>query len=224
MTVREQVLKARTPQEALLVLADAIDNLNKEPSFDSWDGWNDPETHKQVNAQFAEASVKPKAAFAEYARIKEELAETSDPEESQALQAKLNLLKDELKPPAHYADEEQQASKLVTDENGNVVVELPPPTEEHMELRREFAEKRLKLQDEFGPEILESYVKGGPLVIYYTDRDFVMRLPDEFKRVMVDDVQNFSPREAKEMARDILKDVTADGGRDVTMEALTRGR
>lgn len=223
MTVREQVLAAKTPRDALLVLADAIDRIDhhiKGP-YDEWSEWDDPETHLEVNK---ELSVNPKDALVQYAAVKAQLDEATDGDDRRALEAKLRLLKDELRAKPHQVDMEQQASKLTTDEGGKVIVDLPVPTEEHMEQRREFGEKCLKIKDEFGPEVLEAYVKGGPLVLYYTDRDFVMRMPNDFKRVMVEDVCQFSPREGHQMAADVLKDVTADGGREVTMEVLSRGR
>lgn len=217
MTVREQVLQAKTPRDALLVLADAIDALSTQPA-DPWSEWDDTDTHKEVNDQLRIVAAIDAAQH--------NLQESTDPEEIRALEATIRLLKDELREIKAVDDSEgeQQRARKTTGEDGRVMYDLPVASEEDQAVRRQFAEKCLKLQDEFGPEIVESYVKGGPLVLYYTDRDFVMRMPEQYRKAMVADVEKFSPNEAQEMGRDVLKDMTPDGARDVTMEVLSNAR
>lgn len=57
MTVREQVLAAKSPRDALLVVADAIDRLEAQPGLDSWKGWDDADAHREAAQDFAERTV-----------------------------------------------------------------------------------------------------------------------------------------------------------------------
>lgn len=91
-------------------------------------------------------------------------------------------------------------------------VDLPPVSEEHKDLRRKFA-KSIGLKG----DNIEYYAKGGPLWLYLGDRDFVMGLTDQMRRMMVSDIAQTSPQEAREVARDILKD--ASPGTEAAMAA-----
>lgn len=110
-------------------------------------------------------------------------------------------------------DEEQVREamvKLEKDEKGNVEVELPPADEATMAYRRKFEQDFLHLEDYYGEgadarSYVESYVKGGPLVLYFTDRDFIMSLPYETRQKLVEDVLRTSPKDAANMGADVLK-------------------
>lgn len=98
---------------------------------------------------------------------------------------------------------EGQRSKV----EGNDVV-LPSGTLAQRETRKALAE-RLDLEADF-PGGIDAYMKGGPLWLYYGNRDYVMGLSYEVKVAMIQDVEITSPQEAQEMSRDLLK-IRGDG-------------
>lgn len=92
--------------------------------------------------------------------------------------------------------------KVTEDADGNTEVELPPVTDEMKDKRRKFA-RNIGLED----DNIEYYAKGGPLWLYLGDREFVMGLPVEWRRDMVQDVMETGlTKDAEEMGRDVLKD------------------
>jgi hypothetical protein len=109
-------------------------------------------------------------------------------------------------------DIEGDAPVVKVDDAGNVVVDLPPVSEEKAAARKAFAEKALDFATALGTDeattasLVDAYVKGGPLWLYYGNRDFVVALPDHIKAAMIQDVSEQSGREAQQMGRDILKD------------------
>lgn len=81
------------------------------------------------------------------------------------------------------------------------VVDLPPVDQERAVKRHNLA-RTLNLEaDGIDPN---AYVKGGPLWLYYGNREYVMGLPEAVHRQMIEDVQQDSVQEAQEMARDLL--------------------
>lgn len=83
-------------------------------------------------------------------------------------------------------------------------VELPPVSDEQREQRRLLAQA-IGLADDFGQEGIEAYVKGGPLWLYYGNREYVLGLSKNVWTAMVEDVMQTSPQEATEMGRDLFK-------------------
>ena len=229
MSTFERVKVAHSPQDALLAIAQGIDALHSAltkprlafspPTKDPWSGTFGSEWESGAVASIAEPDEPLRARIV---KIREEL-ESSDGEERRALEAELRLAVEQLDPPVQSLPDRDQERPILHYTEGGVMVDLPEADPETQDNRRAFAEKVLKLGQEFNEEIIDSYVKGGPLVLYYTDRDYVVGLPDDFKRAMIRDVMQFSPAEAHEMGRDLLKDVDADSNKAVTMEALSRG-
>lgn len=217
MTAEEIVRQCESPRQAILALARAVDSLDKQvgelrkaQTQDTWDSWDDHETHVEALKEW-----QPDPTILKHITATKEALKIATGDEERALQARLALLEDALTPPAEYADVKGKQTQQTTDLDGNVIVELPPASQERQDARREFA-GMIGLDEAW----VESFVKGGPLVIYYTDRDFVMGLPDDWRIAMVNDVEQDSPKEAHEMARDILKDLSPGDGAEVTMERV----
>lgn len=210
----ERIRSASTPTDALLVIGEILDEL-AERSTQSDGGWNawgqiGPIADEQVSDsedQRAEWAPDPadEAALAQY---QEELKGCADDLESKVLRAKIELTKDKLQPPTELHDNSGSATETHYDDEGAAIVDLPKPTPEQIDFRGEIV-SRLGLRDQYGDEIGEqaedSFVRGGPLLLYLSDREFVNGMADDVKRLLVSDVEVSSPREAHEMARDILK-------------------
>jgi len=99
------------------------------------------------------------------------------------------------------------------------VVDLPPADEHRKVLRRQLAE-RIDLPGFFPAimrgteaqrqEIIETYVKGGPLWLS-ANRDIMAALPPAAKQIMVHDVMMDSNRLGYDFGRDVLKTEDVEG-------------
>lgn len=148
------------------------------------------------------------------------VAEDDDP---RVREARERLARDEQNPNAFGLDatlaEGRRAQAVVGDKEIEVV--LPPVDEKRVTYRRQQAEQ-MGLEDNFpGIDATEAYVKGGPLWLYHGNRDFVMGLPEEMRKLMVQDVEIDSPQEAHEMAHDLLKKREQAGSH--SLEAMLDG-
>lgn len=209
----EAILSQKSPTDALNVVAAVLDELSGRVAAleqGSTEGWGTWEPHEQVSDpedQQAEWTVDPadEAAIAQY---QEELQGCDDDLESKVLRAKIELTRDKLQPPTELHDNSGSATETHYDEAGAAIVDLPKPTPEQIDFRGELV-SRLGLRDQYGDELGEkaedSFVRGGPLLLYLSDREFVNGMADDIKRLLVSDVELSSPREAHEMSRDILK-------------------
>jgi hypothetical protein len=231
MTITARVKGTESPAAALIVIAELLDDAfsrieelesDAAVSDESWASWGSLEeaAYDGPTEEWA-----PRDGILDDIReVERELQGCSDAEESQVLRAKLMLLQDELKPPIEMQDNTGKHTEIEVELDGTVV-HLPPASEEHQELRRKFATDVLRLTEVYGEDdgakYVESYAKAGPLLLYYSDRDFVMGLPDDYKRAMVRDVSDASPKEAHEMGRDVLKD-KEPGGPEISVENLVR--
>lgn len=103
--------------------------------------------------------------------------------------------------------DETPAATITVDEDGNATVDLREVGPELREARREFARDVLRLHEAYkdGEQFIDAYGKGGPYWLYLSDRDFVLGLPEDTKRRMLDDLNRQDPKTATEVARDILK-------------------
>lgn len=216
MSTQELVRDARTPKEALEAIArhlDAVnvrlDRLEKREPTDPWAEWEEEsEPEKEDKSEQIQATV-------------EALNKTSDPEERGALEAQLRLLRDTGENiETGYTEGDRPR---ITQEGDSAVVEVEPPTDDQLEKRAMFAKAVMESEHyNFTPEQVDGYIKNGPLYLYYGDRDFVLELPDLWKRQFVEDVDINSPAEAAEMGRDILKVADPDNMQELTMENLKR--
>ena len=213
MSTFDRVKGASNAQEAMLALAHALDVIQGElkdskesrPSSDGWDTtWSAPDP--QEDDWQPDPSV-----LRRLDELEAELAEASR-EDRVALESEQRLLKEQLKPPVVH-DEGVGTRAKVAERDGETVVELPPVSDLKRKGREQFAADTLQFDvalgtdDEQTAELIRAYGKGGPLWLYYGNRDMVMGLNEDAKRIMVADVLEDSPQEANEMGRDILKDM-----------------
>jgi hypothetical protein len=209
----EAILSAASPTDALRLVAEYIDILYEQHASpkDEWGSWGEAAGTDDADGP-VQWSPDPadEAALAQY---QEELQGCEDDLEGKVLRAKIELTRDKLHPPVVLVDNSGAATETDYDEEGNAVVNLPPATPEQIDFRGELV-GRLGLRDQYGDELgeqaEESFIKGGPLLLYLSDREFVNSMADDVKRQLVVDVEQSSPREAQEMARDILKANTDD--------------
>lgn len=206
---RDAVLASGSPRDALLVIADYVDELrNQAKTSDPWDEWADPA---------ADLSSEQNAND-EIAELEAELHGNEDPEQSKVLRARIELAKDALVPDDERSmhDNTGERTEQIVAENGDVVVEVPK-ADELTKLDRLALSKQLNLEEEFTPEVAHGFLLAGPLYLYYSVRDYIMQQPVDVKQKMIIDVEKSSPAEAHEFARDIMK-VSEPGSPDWKVE------
>lgn len=265
MSYEDQIKAAKTPREAMLILARAVDELYAEQKapVDPWASWGDnplsPDEQlderdemeyraaqqnpfEPVGGTVDEAEVQRLEAAVHAANDKlermfkgggDQLERMRAKEEVDSLTAKLRLAKDpgklipvsgfQVGDPEKFFQVEgvdltrtplQQPTEL-----GAMAVRLPTPTEEWKQRRREMAElvdlpgffpAVQRQTEEARQEIIENYVKGGPLWLYMGDefgRNIVMQMPMDAKQIMLAEVASYGDvRVAHEFARDVMKD------------------
>jgi hypothetical protein len=175
MTTEQQVREARSPQEALLTIARALDRiedaLTQAPML-AWDEWQ---------PQSVSVWTSPPV--------------TMTPEQMETVSHDVAVRQlDELR-------------TQVTVEDGVAEVALPPVSEAKKVERRAFATHVLRLHEHLGDDEnwADVYAKGGPMWLYLGNRAVVMAMPYAVKQAMIADIEEDSPQDAHEMARDILK-------------------
>ena len=203
----------KSPAEALFYVAGIVEDLQdrvrhlEQQNVDGWDQWSG-EVPPLTDAS-TEWAPDP-ADEAELVKLEDELQGNNDSLESKALRAKIELTKDKLQPPVEMHDNSEQATEQHVSQDGSVVVDLPSPTPEQIDVRAQLLPK-MGIADQYGEaqadEFEKAFIRGGPLLFYYTDRDYINALPPDVKQALVEDVLVSSPREAHDMGRDILKDL-----------------
>lgn len=210
MSAVEVVKAAKNPTEALFALAKYIDEQATVSADDHWGAW-ETDVSPAETAGLADPSNETAIK-----NLQSKLAEETDPEEIRALEAQLRILRD---------TGENIETDLADNERSIVgpdgVVDLPPATPKQLAARDMIIEQT-DMEEQYGSEIVSSFRKGGPLLMYYTDREWVMQLPDAIKPIMVADIEVNSPAEAHEIGRDILKDRSADGNEELTIDRIAR--
>lgn len=209
MSVYDDVRTARSPQEAMLALAEGLDAVldaltDQANAEGQWGTWATPDEHvpQGVVAMAGQSLDNAK----EIAAVEVAIAAATDPEDARALEARLRLLKDD----GRALDINAPAGLMPTVEESadSATLVIPAPSKAKKDRRLALAHE-WKLH-EFLPltdfEAADAYAKGGPQWLYGYDRDAVMQMPYAYRQAMVEDVLEDSPRAAHEMARDILKD------------------
>lgn len=144
------------------------------------------------------------------ASVQHELDTATDPEDILALTARLRLLQDDGQPHSTRKPDGQRAAIQVDGKKGRVELpEVPPAVKK---TRYAWAMKN-KLHEfltgsplEKDPSAAaEAYSIGGPMWLYLGNRNAIMQMPAKWRVEMVRDVQEISPADAHELARDILK-------------------
>lgn len=219
MSLQEQVKNAENPKVALEAVARFLDTLNTK--IDQTLKYTHPAAPPNVWGQW-EVDHADELAVVEVDRLKQQLSETTDPDEKRALIAQIELASDT--GTVHDEPERLPEGNRVTvtdDGSGNVVVDLPAPSARQEETREIFAEQVLKPHYGWSEDQVETFRRGGPLLLYYSDREMLTELPTLWLREFVNDIQENSPQEAHEFARDMLKESAPDT-QDLTIENLTR--
>lgn len=218
MTLRELVLSKKNAKAAIGILADNLERIKLDQAAlarelelkgADWDWANDEPGEDDDHPDNDKVPIQLALEAA-----REELSTATDPDDQRALAARVELLEDEFKGGTVPPPEEGQRTNQIVSAEGDVIVEVPQVSAEKEHQRLLFADEMLKLGEAYplqGDEFIASYGQAGPLLLYYTDRDFVMQQPDGIKRQMVEDVLETAPQEAHEFARDILKDGEAEG-------------
>ena len=201
----DQIKTCHTPQEALLLLAEAIDELRAQPA--PADPWQQPlewaAAPSPTSPPFLPEDVPVAERAAEIAALEAQLADEQDPQERKALKAKLWLLKN---PGTEAGRRGEQGRRVSTD---GTIKDLPVPDAGRMLVRRQWAQK-YRLWEFFSPqrdeaEVTEAYAKGGPLWLYHSNRELCLELPIAARQMMVSDIDQDSVQEAREIGRDLLK-------------------
>jgi hypothetical protein len=198
-----RIRTAASPREAILMLAEAIDEINARPAVaavDPWDEWTDLASMVQDEA---EANARAIAA------VQEQLKAATG-EDAQALQAQLNILRDAA---GELVYDGKGASRPPVDDGRRTridgdTVDLVPVSQERKDARYEWAIKHA-LHD-FTPPLTEvgaaqAFAAGGPAWLYEGNRAAIMMMPYEWRVWLVEELTRDSVTEGQEMARDILK-------------------
>jgi hypothetical protein len=228
MTTEQLVRSARNPQEAMLHIAAALDRieakLDQQPAAepDPWGNWGHeyniaergPETVIPPRGDgAAETIIRARQNKQAIEGVQAMLDVEADAEERRALEAKLRLLKDE---GASIIRREAGVRVQSLVDDSTVTVDIPPASPERQEDRRRFARNGhlhsfLSQPALNEAEFEDAYAKGGPMWLYLGDRDAIMAMPPEYRVLMVADIEEDSPAQAQEVARDLLMDRGAEG-------------
>jgi hypothetical protein len=210
----DDIKNCPTPRDAIFLIAAAVDELrakvedlpNPDPWGSNWDAVPEEFTVAQADVdEFRKSEAERKEAIhAEIRQVEDKLNSAPDEEEHKALSAKLTLLRDQLRD-EQYIDPTVEPKASVVERVGNeIVVNLPPADDEKKAKRRKFAEA-IQLEESIEGIGPDDYAKGGPLWLYYGNRDFVKTLPSTAHQVMIADVFDDDPEEARIMSADLLK-------------------
>lgn len=195
MTYVEKVKGAVTPMEALLLLAQGLDDavLMREAP-DPWAGWSNPEMRSRIQALHeAEAPLYERLAASE---------------------AEDRVL---------YNTAAQPLVSVVDVNRDERLIKLAKPTESKLLQRRQYAETVLKLDTVLleapaGLTWPEVYAKGGPMWLYTGNREIFMSYPINVRQAMVADIEEDDPETAQEVGRDVLKAAGETGPGSVAMQ------
>jgi hypothetical protein len=250
MSYTDRIKSTKNPQEAMLVLAQGIDEIlahlavAPEVQDDGWGNWSDVAPADGVPAGpppggYFEPVVIP-VDHEEVARIREQLAEAETKLEAahhtgdKTLLVQLTQRVDGLRGRLDLAENPgsilMNSGDMVGDPDGvfevtvtptDVIINLPPASEDQKESRRQMAEAVdlpgffpvvMRQSDEAIQAIIDNYVKGGPMWLYADNRDLVMQMPLWARQVMVADVNAYgNVRVAHEFARDVMKEESGEG-------------
>lgn len=225
MTLVEDVRRAKTPREAILLLAAAVDQLRAaHEAVDPWESWgNEPYERGAMGAGPAALERAP--------------VQGSDGDRDPESAPRLNLTEDDVrtwiesnygraigddaearvviaqvKRDLERSTDAKVAEDLFIQTNGVIesVIDFSPQDDAHRALREQFARDVLQLDVALGPhpeggDWASDYASAGPMWLYIPNRDLLMQYPDAVKAAMVADVQRYDEKVAYEMGADVLK-------------------
>lgn len=220
MTLIDEVRQARTPQEALLRIAQAVDDLRaaRVPTLDSWDGWGEaPATPDEAPPDVAEAPLRAltdddvKAWLAKnYGRA------PADDAEGRAIIAQVRADLERAGTPESPVQILSQSGGVVESQidwspaNARKVLAGELSEDQYRALRYQFARDQLQLDVALGPhpnggDWAEDYAKVGPINLYVHNRDLLVQYDDRIKSAVVADIDQYSTQMGHEVGRDLLK-------------------
>jgi hypothetical protein len=228
MTIEQQVLAAKTPRDALLVLARAVDAL--QTPADPWASWGDDsvqpldDSHRPAWSADDDAAALPqptpvipelgpgvRAAAITDEDVKNWIGRNygqvpADDAEGRAIVAQVRADLEKAGTPEAGVD------LFRTGDDGVIesAIDWAPQDEQHRALRYAFAKNVLQIDVLLGPhptggDWAADYASGGPMWLYIPNRDLVLPYPDNVKAAMVEDVGRYDQKAAYELAQDILK-------------------
>lgn len=224
MTVEERVRQHNSPGPAILEVARAVDELRGIVDALVRDGTRGDNLWGEGGSLWEEQGIHALAhKDLDQQRARQELEDLKraarglSGDDLAANQAAQRLLEDDLRDVQTVEPIPDDAPEEKLLGPGETEIALPVVDGGTQAARREFAVDVLKIRDQYphNPEFVEAYGKGGPLLFYYTDRDWVMSLPITARVAMVEDVMATNPETAKKMGADILK--RADDEIDTTL-------
>jgi hypothetical protein len=209
VSVERQVLTTKTPREAILILARAIDELRAPNPWNEWDGDMVP-LAEASEEKVAATDGEPDTSDVSDSDVRTWIGRNygripSDDSEGRALIAQV---RSDLE---RAGRGEVRTDDFVMDEG--VVqsrIDWAPRDEEHRARRAGFARDILKLDVALGAhpdggDWAADYASGGPMWLYIGNRDLLMQYPDNVKAYMIGDVELYDQRVAHEMGADLLK-------------------
>jgi len=193
MSTETQVRQAPSAQEALLVIARALDRIEALVEWSQWSttplGPHPDEVDPLQRAVFAGPDAAVPERSDEWLALAQELA--------------------------------GKRTAVIESSDGVTDVVIPATSLEKQERRRKFEMQALHLSEFLGEDQdwQGAYARGGPRWLYYGNRDLVMSFPDATKQAMIVDIIEDSPEEAAEIGRDLLKapGETGPGGQGMFM-------
>lgn len=216
-TIEQQVRAAKTPRDALLILARAVDQLTSgAPDLDSWSGWGPGDQSAPGESRSVEGVVDSPAPVARKVSNEEVYAWfvrnfNRAPEDTPEGRAALDQIRHDIE---NAPNEPQRAYEFVQTADGVIesTIDWRPLNDKHREARYTFAQKVLNLDLALGkhPEPdgdwAADYAEGGPFWFYIPNRDLVMQYPEQVRSQMVADVALYGNQKVvDELAQDLLK-------------------
>lgn len=231
MTIVEQVQQAKTPREALLILAAAIDQLRQaHKAVDPWAGWDEaPITATDIAEIDDRHGPVPDEAQLTGDRVLDsngqwvERRDVTDdeviswigrnygrtPTDDSEGKALIAMVRADLERASK--GEVAQSDFVMHDGVIESDIDFSPADDAYAAKRYDFAKNVLQLDMALGPhpqpdgDWAADYTKQGPLPLYIINRDLIIQYPDGVKAAMVADVNNYSSKIAGEMGADLLK-------------------
>jgi hypothetical protein len=210
--LRVRIQECRTPQAAIMLLAEEIDTLRSQlgQREDPWTmprEWGDGGGLQRGGSDPPPAADSATAQQRKIEKLQAKLAEAIDPDEVRSLEAQLRLAKEE------HVRLDSPVVPALESEDG--IIEIPPPTPERIAKRMQWAaEVGLEAYMMNGEAIktagaeaklYANFGKVGPKGLYVTDRLAIMQLPVEARRWLIEDMAIDDVAYAQNMGADILK-------------------
>jgi len=201
-----RIRQCTSPVEAIALMATEIDALRAQLAAPAADPWAQP---LQWGVPVELPASAPTPPTDRIQALEAKLAETTDPEDIQALEAQLRLARE-----AHIKLD-SPAVPAMEDESG--IVEVPAPTPERIAERMQYANEHRFIDYLMNAEAVKMggqtaeaewlawFGRVGPKGLYVHDRLCIMKMPIDCRRWLVTDMVKDDEAYALNMSADILK-------------------